>query len=362
MDSKRDLLAQVFERFAERECDAEPLYAALCRIAADAPELLALVRAAPREQRRPNLLLAAVHDRVLAGDPHALASYFPSVGGTREVDPALRAAFLDFCARHAGALRDCIAHRTTQTNEVGRCAVLWPALRHIAARFGCARIALLDFGCSGGLNLGVDRYRYDYGEFILGAAAGPAVPSIECRLEAARRPALVEAAPWAICERLGIDPEPVDLDDEAAVRWLGACLWPHDGVRRRRLDLALQIARAQRWPVRRQADCTAAALAWAAALPSDTLPVVFNSWVLTYMASDALASHVRQMQALVQRGALWLCAEEPRLAIGAPGTLSIATPKPAGTLWTLVSRGAEAPRYETLARSHAHGKWLEWLA
>src|SRR4051812_12285896 len=49
-----------FERFAARECGDEPLYAAMCRIAIAEPAVLSLMDAAPKEQRRPNLLLAAV--------------------------------------------------------------------------------------------------------------------------------------------------------------------------------------------------------------------------------------------------------------------------------------------------------------
>jgi hypothetical protein len=360
-------LARQFECFAERECAGEPLYDAMCRIAAGEPGVLDLVRAAPHEQRRPILLLAAVHDLVLAGDSHPLAGYFPSIGGTREVDAALREHFLGFCERHAETLRDCIARRTTQTNEIGRCAVLWPVLRHVAASTGHSRLALLDFGCSAGLNLGVDSYRYDYGSFTLGAPAGPAVPTITCRLVGPRVPVADEAAPWAISQRLGIDPAPVDVDDEGAVRWLRACTWPHDQTRRQRVDQAVRLAREQRWPVRQAADCTAATRSWAAQLSGDTLPVVFNSWVLTYMARDALAQHVQQMQALVQeRGVVWICAEEPALVIG-----NTSTPQPPGdagidqatpTLWTMVSRGPDAPHYQVLARSHPHGKWLEWLA
>jgi len=362
-----DTLTRWFVHFAEREFPTEPLYAALCRIAADAPQVLDLMRAAPPEQQRPNLLLASVHDLLLAGDGHPLARYFPSAGGARQVDAALRECFLDFCEHHAGTLRESIATRTTQTNEIGRCAVLWPVLQHVAASTGAASIALLDFGCSAGLNLGVDHYRYDYGDFALGAAPGAALPTIACRLLGARSPVKDAAVPWAITQRLGIDPAPIDVADDVAVRWLRACIWPHDVVRRQRLDQAITLARARHWPVRQASDCTAATLDWAAALPHDTLPVVFNSWVLTYLQPDALAEHVRRMRALIQqRGVVWICAEAPALAIGAPPAPPPERPADSAaqthTLWTMVSRGDGEPRYDVLARSHPHGTWMEWLA
>jgi hypothetical protein len=362
-----DRLARFFVRFAETECAAEPLYDALCRHAATWPALLVWLEAAPAEQRRPNLLLAAVHDLVLAGTSHPLAAYFPSVGGRRGVDAALPVAFDDFCAQHVDALRAHIATRSTQTNEIGRCAVLWPVLVHLAAVTGRTRLALLDLGCSAGLNLGVDAYRYELGGEAGGAAAAGATPAVACRLVGPRRPPLQAPLP-VIAERLGIDPAPIDVHDETAVRWLRACLWPHDAARRARFDQAIALARRHRWPVRRESDCTAAAQRWVAALPADVLPVVFNSWVLTYFGADALARHVEAMTALVRHhGAAWISAEEPRLRIGDETVPPLAADADAetrhATLWTLMRRGAESlPHAQVLARSHPHGRWLEWVA
>lgn len=366
-----DRLARFFVRFAETECVAEPLYDAICRHAATRPALIAWLEAAPPEQRRPNLLLAAVHELVLAGSTHPLAAYFPSAGGSRAVDAALAPVFDAFCAVHADALRAHIATRSTQTNEIGRCAVLWPVLLRLAVLSGRRRFALLDLGCSAGLNLGVDAYRYDIGGeacgAVIDAAVDAATPTIACRLVGTRRPALQTAAPQ-IVERLGIDPAPIDVLDEAAVRWLRACLWPHDALRRERFDRAVALARRQSWPVRRETDCTAGAQRWVEAQPTGVLPVVFNSWVLTYFGPEALARHVEVMRRLVRdRDVAWISAEEPRLRIGDETVPALPADADAerrhATLWTLMRRGPDgAPHAQVLARSHPHGKWLEWLA
>jgi hypothetical protein len=363
-----DRLARFFVRFADTECRHEPLYDALCRIAAETPELPMLLQAAVPEQRRPNLLLAAVHDLVLAGSPHALAAYFPSAGGTTAADAALRGHFVDFCSQHDQALRERIATRATQTNEIGRCAVLWPVLQHLAAHTGQNKLALLDFGCSAGLNLGVDAYSYSFdgGRLQLGAPAEPGVPRITCALVGEGRPS-IDAAVLRIVDRLGIDPAPIDVLDPVAVRWLRACLWPHDAVRRERFDQAVTLAQRHRWPVRREADCSLAAERWAEALPADVLPVIFNSWVLTYVEPDALVRHIERMRALVRRrGAAWISAEEPRLRIGNESVPPLPDDADAehrhATLWTMMLPGTQAPQSTVLARSHPHGKWLEWLA
>jgi hypothetical protein len=366
-------LARRFIGFADHEVTGDPLYVALCHHVAASPELLVLMQHAPPTQRIPNLLLAAVHERVLAGVPHTLCEYFPSVGGTRAPDAALPAVFNDFVAMQRATLCELLATRSTQTNEIGRCAVLWPVLCALAVRTGCTRLALLDFGSSAGLNLGVDAYRYDYGVLALGADARADVPAIECHLVGARsRHALQVLAAHApeIVARIGVDPAAVDVHDAAQVRWLRACLWPYDRVRLARFDRAVALARQRGLRVQRCGDCAAAIEPWLDGLPGGVLPVVFNSWVLNYFDKSALAAHVRLMRELVQRrGIAWLSAEGAHISLGdAPaargGDDAVSDEQLAkGSLWWLTLRdaGAGAPSSTLLARSHPHGRWLEWL-
>ena len=353
---------QQFQRFADMECGEDPLYVTLCRLLAERPHALALLDAAPAMQQRPNLLLAAIHERVLDGAGDALAAWYPSVGGRRAAnDPALAAALDELLAREHAALAALCASRATQTNEVGRCAVLWPALAQVAAASGGRPLALLDFGCSAGLNLGVDRYGYDHGGERWGSD-DPAAPLIACHPVGAAPPP--RAAPARIAQRLGIDPVPVDLHDEAAVRWLRACLWPHDQARRQRFDAATAIVRAAGWPVRREPDCGAALEPWLDTLPAGVQPVVFNSWVLAYFTPAARAAQVAQMQDLVaRRGVAWLSAEGPGLLLGRlppapPADDRVSSAEIANaSLWWLSVPHAE-PRL--VARSHAHGRWAHW--
>jgi hypothetical protein len=366
-----EALARLFTYFADHEVTDDPLYVALCRHAASQPELLALMQHAPPTQRVPNLLLAAVHERVLAGVPHPLRDYFPSAGGARGPDAALIACFDDFVATQRDALCASLATRSTQTNEIGRCAVLWPALCALAQRSGCARLALFDFGSSAGLNLGVDGYRYDYGAFALGAGGADA-PQIACHV-VGDSTALQRATAWApqIVERIGVDPAAVDVHDAAQMRWLRACLWPYDQVRLARFDRAVALARRRGFRVQRWDDCAAAIEPWLDGLPGDVLPVVFNSWVLHYFEKAARQAHVLLMRALVQRrGIAWLSAEGAHVAIGtapAPsgGDAQVSHEQLAnGSLWWLTLRDTDAgvAVATLLARSHPHGRWLQWLA
>ncbi len=357
-------LAQRFEHFADRECTEDAIYVALCRLIARRPDALRLLLRAEVQQQRPNLLLAALHARVLAGGAPSLRPYYASVGGVRPPDAALEPALDSALRLEHAALAQLVASHTTQTNEIGRCAVLWPVLMAIARRHACTQLALLDFGCSAGLNLGVDRYHHDYADFALGAPAAPATPRIVCRLIGTARPG--RAAQPLIVQRLGVDPVPASVHDVEQVAWLRACLWPGDRLRAARFDQAVAIAQQEAWPVERHADCAAAIEPWLDALPADVLPVVFNSWVLAYFDPAARRRHIAFMHQLVRRRHLvWLSAEHHSLvpaqaAVPAPaqGDPVVADAEVAnGSLWWAVDRfGAAA-----LARSHPHGRWMQWL-
>lgn len=355
-----DVLAARFRAFEV----GDALYSALCAQVAARPDWLAMLWQAPPGQQLPNLWLAALHERILAGSAHPLAAYFESVGGRRAPDAQLAETLVDFIAQEQGALLASIATRSTQTNETGRCAVLWPALRRIAQASGGRDLALLDFGCSAGLNLGVDRYTYRYVESTE-AMQGDAPAQIVCR-----RVGPVALPPQSpaprITLRLGIDPAPVDVNDPDALRWLRACIWPGDRARDQRLMQAAALARRERWPVRRVADCLGAIEPWLDALPGGVVPVVFHSWVLHYVDMPGRARHAAVLQALVrERGVQWLAAEGPHVRIGdiaAPAPFELAVDPAMTTLWTLACAARGELRHELLARSHAHGQWVEWLA
>ncbi|MCV2350708.1 DUF2332 domain-containing protein [Paucibacter sp. Y2R2-4] len=358
-------LAARFRHFAAVECTQDPLYVALCLAVADSPEMLALLAEAPKTQAHPNLLLAALHERVLAGVAHPLASYYPSVGGQRMPDAELPAVLLDFARRERVSLVAHLRTRSTQTNEIGRCAVLWPALQHIAASTGKPELALFDFGSSAGLNLGVDDYRYRYlrakGCFEAGALAAAQRPLIECQWLGSAPP--LSVGDWRLVERIGADPAAIDVQDAHARRWLAACLWPHDRERAARLQQALALAQQRPRRVLQADDCLDALEDWLHELPSGLQPIVFNSWVLHYLDPSALAQMRQRLAALMQQGDLvWLSAEAPQLRPAGLELPDLAEGATASTLWTLQWAESGALQQRALAWSHPHGRWLQWLA
>jgi len=367
-------LQSQFAQFAAHSLQEEPLYRAIAELVARHPDWAGLLAAAPPTQRWARLWFAALQDRVLArveaGERAPLADYFPGADAPRAPDAALARHLGAFIETERDALRESIATRNTQTNEIGRCAVLWPVLQSLVEATGQARIALLDVGCSAGLNLGVDLWRYRWVDDGTGATVGttPAsrdarAPEIACRLLAGTRASAVtrDAAP-VVVTRAGIDLAPVAVDDPAQIRWLRACLWPGDAERRTRFDAAVAIARTQAWPLRACTDAAAAIDAWLDDLPPGVTPVVFNSWVLAYFDDALLRAHVdRLLDGVARRGVHWVSAEDPTQSRTwwPAKPASAADSLPNATSWTLArpdGRGGVA--WTLAATSHAHGRWM----
>ena len=366
-------LGEQFSDFAAVvERDGGVTYAAICRGVADDDEVLALLAGAPLPQRRPLLLLAAVHFLLLSGSTHPLAAFYDTVGLVRGVPVGappqadVAAAFADFCRVHRVELERLIATRSTQTNEVGRCAALLPGLCHIAAQYSWQEpLSLLDLGTSAGLNLLFDDYAYTYradsSDAILRAGVSGAAVALECaardgltRLPDLRLPAMAE--------RVGLDLAPVDpfSDDEA--RWLLACLWPDNLARFERLRAALANVRAAPHPPRlERGDLLTDLPRVVAAMPDNGPLVVFHSWVAAYLSEEEQRSLARQVAALGEdRRVHHLYCESPFETPGLP-TPSSPVPRQGPDLATALVHvspgGGHAMR---LADTHPHGYWIRW--
>ncbi len=254
-------LADHFRGFAAVvERDGGSTYPAICRAVADDDNLLSLLAGAPLPQRRPLLLMAAVHFLLLSGVEHPLAAFYDTVGVVRDIPPGsgprgdVAAAFADFCHLHRTELERLIATRSTQTNEVGRCSALLPGLCHVAAEYEWQEpLSLLDLGTSAGLNLLFDDYAYTYraaeGGAIRTAGAADSAVALECSVRDDLT-YLPELRSPAMAERVGLDLSPVDPFSDDDALWLLACQWPDNPARFERLRAALANVRAAAHPPR----------------------------------------------------------------------------------------------------------------
>ncbi len=180
-------------------------------------------------------LLGSVHRLVLQRRAGALATYYPSVGGTWQEEQGC-AAVLELLERDAELVRAWL-DRPPQTNEVGRATALFGGLLHLRAEQRLP-VRLLEIGSSGGLNLLADRF--SYGDADGGAFGAPESP---VRLDPAWSGA--GPTPWPdlqVVERLGCDLMPVDVSTTEGRLALTAYVWPDQRYRLERLRGALALA------------------------------------------------------------------------------------------------------------------------
>ena len=189
-------------------------------------------------------LVGTVHRLVLERRAGELATCYPSVGGTWDIETAW--PLLERLLRQeADAIREGL-EQAPQTNEIGRAAALMGGLLRVGERYRLP-LRLMEIGSSGGLNLNVDRFAYTEGDEVLQGPVDSPVRLTDCWRG---RPVV----PWPdleVVERLGSDLAPVDVaTTEGRVR-LTSYVWPDQRARLERLRNAFAVAQSHPVEVRR---------------------------------------------------------------------------------------------------------------
>jgi len=357
-------LAQQFANFATTAGrDGAALYQQICDGVAENRQLLALMGSAPPDQRRPNLLLAAVHFLLLSGVEHPLGDSYDTVAAWRGT-PVERGAprrdafadFEDFCRRYRNQVGALLATRGTQTNEIGRCSALLPAFATVATTRD-EPLAIVDLGTSAGLNLLFDRYAYDYGR-PRPVGSPDSVVTLRCNLREDRDLPLVLPT---VSERIGIDQSPIHVADPDESRWLLACQWPGHLARFERLRQALDIARRTPVPLRiEQGDFVDRLVSVVAEVTDDAHLCVFHSWAAAYLSEDRQHDLTASLRYVARnRPVSWIFAESPHETPGLPHPPAPRHIKGATAL-VLVELDGTTEHARRLGDMHPHGAWLHW--
>ena len=313
------VIAENYREFARLEAHGRsPAYETLAESVAGDPAVLRFLTELPPEKRQPNLLFAAA--RYLLGAPADI---------TR-----LRA----MVSQASIELSEQMLARRTQTNEPARCTALMPALAQLPQP-----LALLEVGASAGLTLLVDRYSYDYGGHQI-AGSDPRAPTLRC---APQGPVPLPAQLPQVIWRAGLDINPLDVNNDDDVRWLGCLLWPGEGDREQRLAAAVATARRDPPPVHR-GDLLDDLPALAAQAPAEATLVVYHTSVLSYVTMHKRRQFAAAVAGL---GAVWLSNEGPGVVPDLP------VPPYDGSPSVLARDG-----HTLLAFADPHGTWLHWLA
>ena len=183
-------------------------------------------------------VLAALHRLVLERRAPQLASYYPTVGGTRAPDGVWKAAGVALRA-NADEVRPAL-RKGVQTNEPGRSTVLFGVLLWVARRYGLP-VRLYEIGASAGLNLLAPQFAYRIGETTLGESLSPLVfedPWISSPVEDPVR----VAADLSVPQRRGCDLAPIDATSPDGQLTLLSYIWPDEPERVARMRAALVVA------------------------------------------------------------------------------------------------------------------------
>jgi hypothetical protein len=185
----------------------------------------------------PLRLAGGIHDLYRRGlEPALRAVYHGETGDGETGDQVLIDKMLaDIVARHDADLVRWFGS-APQTNEAGRSAGFVAALHWLSARTA-PQFELLEIGSSAGMNLLIDRWRYDLDGIISGPANAPLTIHPEWRGPPP------PACRFAIDSVRGCDLNPIDVNDEAAAERLRAYIWPEMAERFARMDAGISMIR-----------------------------------------------------------------------------------------------------------------------
>jgi len=293
---------------------------------------------APLADALPLRIAGGLHALDLREEEPGLAAIYAGAG---QADAADRVA--EALERHEAFLLPWL-DGPPQTNEAGRSWAFAAAMLWLAEQ-GCpADFALFELGSSAGINLMMDRYRFDLG----GVTAGP--PDAAMRIAPEWRGEPPPATGFRIVAAEGCDVAPVDLADPDQALRLRAYIWPELTERFARMDAA--VAAAKKAPPRiakaRAGDFAAEVLARPPR--AGVTRTLAHSVVWQY-----IPAHERQAIAVaIQAAGASVKAEAP-------------------LAWAMLEANRDTHRHELtvrwwpggpdpvkLATAHPHGNWVEW--
>lgn len=285
-------LKENFIRFAENECkDSSPLYETLSISIAEDLDIIKLVAHIPKDQPAPNLLFAAVN-YLLKHSIDPLRQYYPNYTAAPTTPKDAFPAFKKFVLKHQNQLVFLFATKLVQTNEVRRCAYLYPMLCEIFHQHQ-QPLALIEIGTSAGLQLGIDHYQFTYQNTVVGNEASTLNLSSDNRGEK-----LPDSIHWPIqvASRVGMDLKTIDINEQEDVEWLEALIWPEHNERLQHFKQAVQIT--SELPIQLvEGDATKKLRRIAKNIPQEEMLVVFHTHVANQFSEEAKMS---LMQSLIE--------------------------------------------------------------
>lgn len=350
--SRGRTLSQRYRHFAETGAAASPLYERVSIAFSESSAALRAIEAAPARKRQPALILAALHDLALAGHAPALSEAYANADSE-----AAAAAAIATLLHMGDSVAAIAARRRIQTIAFEHCAVLYPAITAAAQWAGADSIGLIDAGCSAGVNLTADLAEITYSDGLsLGDPASPL--KVRSSIKGAH-PVPERSAP-AVTVRIGIAPDPIDVNDADDARWLRACIPPDQPEQAAQLEAMRTIAAAAHAEHLQGDPVNVLARAFAH-VPAGALPVVLTTWSLSQLPHESRLRFVHRLRdAARTRPVAWVSAEGVGVAPTVP-TLGDRRASGHSIIGVAIAENSDFSA-EAVGRCWSRGRIVEWLA
>ena len=294
----------------------------------------------PTADALPLRLVGGLHALVRAGNAPKLSQVFAgSIADQDEIANILAEAL----ATHDSELMPWLDH-PPQTNEPARSGALMVGIARVAAQFGL-RVEILEIGSSAGLNLLIDRYRFELGGVTFGSESAPVKICPKWRGPSPQKVQIEFAGVR------GCDVSPIDVTDPDAVERLAAYVWADNLERLERVTRA--VAMIAEKPVQLEKADAASWLETQLAKPQkpDVARILMHSVVWQYLTPQTQARITAAMemigrQATTDRPLAWVFMEPDRILNRQE-------------VWIRTWPGGER---KMVAIAHAHGAWIEGRA
>lgn len=334
-------LSRQFKVF-EKDCKgSSAMYELLSRRIAQDEHMLKLCQNVRHEQPAPNILFGAIHYLLLKGEIHPLKEYYPSISQhPRHIDePNFFYSFKDFSSTYEDDIISIMKNKLVQTNEVRRCAYLYPIFCWIYTKIK-KPLSLIEIGTSAGLQLLWDQLSYSYGnEKVYGNEHSHVHLTSEIRGKYA--PCLLQDSPPVI-SKVGVDLQVSDLNDEEDLLWLKALIWPEHRERRELLEKAAECL--QENPVTLiEGDGVALLPDIVQSTPKNSALCIFHTHVANQMPEEnkvQLENHIRTIGRYRDVFHIYNNMWDGELHLD------------------YVIDGIE--HHKTIGETDSHGRWFEW--
>nr|WP_284238898.1 DUF2332 domain-containing protein [Paenibacillus glycanilyticus] len=333
-------LSERFINFAKRECkNSSILYEHLAENIANDLQLLRLAAHSKHGQPVPNLLLGAVHYLLLNGKEHELSAYYPSLVNEPLGASGAFKPFKDFCVQFEEDIVPLLENKLVQTNEVRRCAYLYPTFCYIY-QLSNKPLTLIEIGTSAGLQLLWDKYSYTYQSHQM-YGSHQSTLEISSEVIGDRFPALFKYSP-PVQRRIGLDLHVNNLNTQEDYQWLKALIWPEHKERHLYFEKAAEYLMSESLEFI-EGDGVAILPDLIRTVSKDSTLCIFHTHVANQLPVDAKTRLIEQIQSIGRERDVFHLYNN---------------------MWDAdlhLDYYIKGKEYrETLAETDGHGRWFKW--